>query len=148
MEKEISESVEEGKPFRLVVVVLLVLGLFTYIFNYERQTIDVQEISRDHEILAYYAPLWDPFLHHVKITVEASKPVSVISRVSKKGSKSETFFLQLGEQIIDINPGETVRISVENLESSTGLIETVLWCDSWNYAAAILMIVGIILLAV
>jgi hypothetical protein len=148
MKKKTFESIEERKTLTLVGVLLLFLGLFTFIFNYERKYIDVQQISRDQEILEYYAPLWDPFPHHVKITVEASKPVKVISTVGKEFSKSEIFFLQLGDQTVDVNPGETIRINVENLESANGTIKTVLWCDSWNYAAAVLTLAGIIVLIV
>ncbi|MFQ5800180.1 MAG: hypothetical protein ACE5HH_00470 [Candidatus Hydrothermarchaeales archaeon] len=131
----------------IVGVLLILFGAGTYFFNYERQSIELGNLQgSDKMILEYYAPKWDPFPHHVKISTEASTPVQVTAIISGGREKTETLLLQEGEKTIDVYPGETVQIKVENTSAVTGKVKTVLWCDSWNYAAALLLGAGIFFL--
>jgi hypothetical protein len=138
-----------AKPPRIkafVGVLLLVFGMATYFFNYERQTLETSTITTIETILEYYAPLWDPLPHHVMISAETSSPVMFRVTLTGETAKTETFLLGAGETVIDVYPGETVSIEVENPAAVEGKIKTVLWCDSWNYAAGIFMVVGGLLL--
>jgi hypothetical protein len=145
----INENIKkDGRLTRLIPIVLLfiVLGGGVYTFNYERQTINIASIPSEQTIIEYYAPTWDPLPHHVKIQSTSTVPVIFDIVISNGKMNSETFSMEKGQRKIDVYPGEMIKISLENPDSGNGVVKTVLWCDSWNYAAAVLVSLGIILI--
>jgi hypothetical protein len=136
------------KHYGTIGVVLIFFGIALFIVNYERQTLQVDGVVPGQEIINYYAPLWDPLPHHVKITAESSEHVTFKVAIEDNEIRTETFTLEADKKTIDVYPGETIWINIENTGSSSGTVRTVLWCDSWNYAAAILSLLGLVLLRV
>ncbi len=131
----------------IVGVLLLFFGVATFILNYERQAINLSSQSSRQTILEYHAQEWDPFPHYVKFTVDTQAPVILIISYTAESTKNKSYTLQLGEELVAIYPGETLRIRVENPQWTAGTIGTVLWSDLWNYTAIILIGTGILLLS-
>jgi hypothetical protein len=130
-----------------VLGILLILGgAVVFVLNYETQTIDLTAEITSLVILEYEAPGWDPFPHYVRITVDTEDPVIVTSIVAGMNERTEIFHLHAGERTVTVYPNEILRIRVDNPGNTTGTIKTVLWCDSWIYAAVILTGIGVILL--
>lgn len=123
-------------------LLFIVLGGGVYVFNYERQIIDIASNPSKLTIIEYYAPTWDPLPHHVKIQTTATAPVIFDIVISNGKLNSETFSMEKGQRTIDVYPGERIKIGLENPDSGIGAVKTVLWCDSWNYAAAVLVFIG------
>jgi hypothetical protein len=132
------------KYYRTIGVVLILLGIALFFLNYERQTLPIDEISPDQGIINYYAPLWDPLPHHVRVTVEASEDVVVKKVIDRDTSAAEILRLKADETTFHVYPGETIKIYIENTGATHGAVKTLLWCDSWNYAASILLVAGLI----
>jgi hypothetical protein len=137
---------QKARALSTLGVMLIFLGLSTFIFNYERQSVDVSEITEGQVIVDYYAPLWDPLPHHVKVDVKTLAPVLITFKIISEHEKLESLALSAEKKTLDVYPGETIIIIVENSEATTGTVKTLLWCDSWNYAAAGLGLTGIIIL--
>ncbi len=130
----------------LIALVLILIGFSLFIFNYERETVELDVIQGELIVIDYYAPLWDPLPHHVNLKIEAQGPINVIIELENGGTKSETHSITNGEKKVDVYPGERIQISIENPEGQTGFLWSVLWCDSWNYGAALLILSGAVLL--
>ena len=143
---EMKDEKSSVKHYGSIGIVLIIFGISVFIANYERQTLQVHEIAPGQEIINYYAPLWDPLPHHVKISVASSEPLTLKSEIIDGDSWAETFNLEAGEKTLHVYPGETIKIDVSAPATATGTFKTLLWCDSWNYAAAILVILGLVLL--
>jgi hypothetical protein len=124
----------------------LALGASIFILNYERQSIDIAPHVERLEILEYHAPTWDPFPHTVKITIDTSAPVTIVVTFSGTRDKTNRYIQKAGEELLSVHPGENLSVLVENTQSAQGTIQTVLWCDSWNYAAIIWGGIGVIIL--
>jgi hypothetical protein len=142
------EKKRVAKVTTVLGVTLLIFGAGFYIFNYERQSIQVENIVSKTKIIDYRAPTWDPLPHHVKVRTDSAGPIDLTVTISDANPKTETFKTSNGERTFHVQPGETIEIYVENPDSFSGTVKTVLWCDSWNYVAAILAIGGIVLLLI
>ncbi|GBE19208.1 hypothetical protein BMS3Abin16_01823 [archaeon BMS3Abin16] len=137
----------EIKRYATLGIILLLVGISLFIGNYERQTLHVSELNHGREIINYYAPRWDPLPHHVKITAESNEPLTFRVSIENKELETENFTLKYGDdKTLDIYPDETIRITVESAAVDSGGVKTLLWCDSWNIAAAVLLVSGLILL--
>ncbi len=136
------------KKIVVIGIIILIFGAVILYLNYEKQTINLPAISTRQTILEYHAPYWDPFPHHAKILVQTEEPVNIVSTLMRPTEKTEKYSLHSGEIYLAIYPEETLKIQVENLSSTKGTIQTVLWCESWNYSAIFLFGFGIALLLV
>jgi hypothetical protein len=139
---------KDAKQYGTIAVLLILVGISLFIANYERQTLQVGELAPGLEIIDYYAPLWDPLPHHVKIMVDSSGFVTFRATIESNEIRTETFTLEDDDKTIEVYSGETIRINIENTGPGSGTVRTVLWCDSWNYAVAVLLILGLILLRI
>ncbi len=141
-------EVEKSKRryYGTIGVLIILIGIAIFIANYERQTLQIEEINPNQEIINYYAPLWDPLPHHIRVTAEASEDVVVKKVIDRDTSTAEILNLKADETIFHVYPGETIEIYIENTGTTHGTVKTVLWCDSWNYSAAILFAAGALLL--
>ncbi len=146
MQKEAAAKRKKGNSALMIGIVLIILGAGFYIFNYERQSVSVGGLNVETQIIDYYAPLWDPFPHHLRVNVEASEDIVVKKVMDRDTSTIETLSLKSDETTFHIYPGETIEVYLENRGAAQGRVKTVLWCDSWNYAAAVLLVLGLVLL--
>lgn len=122
-----------------LVLVLVSIGLF--VFNFERQTLRQGDITPDTPVVDYYAPKWDPFPHHLRIDLEGEGTMEWYIRNDnlKKGVITST-----GTTTLDVYPGETLVLLLGELDEGS-VLRTTLWCDSWNYLGGILLVLALIL---
>ncbi|RMF91482.1 MAG: hypothetical protein D6733_01020 [Methanobacteriota archaeon] len=138
---------EPASKMAFLGLLLLIFGAGVYLFNYERQTVETGSLEPGQRLIEYHAPLWDPFPHHLRIRAEPSRAVSFAVAVGAgAASETESLFLSGGEKVLDIYPGERVIVTVADVNTAGGVVKTTLWCDSWNYAAALLAGTGAVLL--
>ncbi len=143
MNRSTSNKSDENKTeLAILGVVLIILGVLTFVLNYERQTIEIPTEASKKHILEYHAPTWDPLPHYVEISTSTQRPIIVSANFIEDPNKSKIFQMTSGVEKVTVFPGETLRISMENPNYSSGTVKTVLWCDSWNYGAAALALTG------
>ena len=107
--------------------------------NYESETINVTAERDEWTLLDYPAPEADPFPHHLIIVVDTSMVVEISETLD---GATNIIFTDDGSGKFTVESGETLHVVLRNPNGAVGIVHTTLYCDSWNYAAYILVGAG------
>jgi hypothetical protein len=134
------------KKYLFVILFFFLAGAGLYYFNFERHTYILTQLGGSTDLVHYEAPVWDPFPHTLKVIIDTDDSVQIILQYSGAIELEETVTGSSLEKEWIVNPGEKIDARLEYNEGVSGEVKTVLWCDSWSYAALLLVMIGFLLL--
>jgi hypothetical protein len=57
---------------------------------------------------------------------------------------TQTIYAGIGDTWFSVYPNETLKLSLLNPNDAEGTVKTMFYCDSWNYAAYLLVTLGVV----